>query len=370
MIGVVFLDFKKAFDLVDHDILLQKLSLYTNKSKNLQLFDSYLKNRTQYVSVNNCMSTTNKVNCGVPQGSVLGPILFSIFINDFPLHLKTSECDMLADDTTIQFAGKNTVTIQQNLQISLNSTALWCKNNSMVINPVKTYSMLIATRQKHQLNPLYLNLYINQTSIKQVTKHRLLGVIIDNNLRWDAHVNNLTKRISQKVFLLSKLKYIVNSSSCKLFFNCHIRSHIDYASVIWDGCSLAISRNLASLHRRCAKLLLPVADISLEQKQKCLGILNLQHQLQSNKAVFMFRALHDLAPDYIESLFYKRNFMYSNSKINELNMPRPRIDLFKTSISFSGPMVWNNLNTNIKLSPSLSIFKRRLFAYLLTKCEN
>ena len=238
----------------------------------------------------------------------------------------------------------------------------------MVLNPTKTHSMLIATRQKHQLNPLQISLSIDQSPVKQVSKHRILGVIIDDQLRWDAHVNNLTKRISQKVFLLSKLRYLVDLSSCKLFFNCHVRSHIDYASVIWDGCSLAISRNLASLHRRCAKFLLPIANMSVEEKQKSLGILNLQEQFLFNKAVFMFRALNGLAPHYIESLFHKKKFMYSNSKYNELTLPRPRIDLFKSCISFSGSMVWNNLCTSVKLSPSLFVFKKRLSSILLSRC--
>ena len=318
--------------------------------------------------VNNSISTTNVISCGVPQGSVLGPILFGLFINDLPLYIESSKCDMLADDTTLHHASKNIKTIQQNLQITLNCTSLWCRNNSMVINPEKTHSMLIATRQKHQLHPLHLNLSIDRSSITQVTKHRLLGVVIDNKLRWDAHVYNLTKRISQKVFLLSKLKYIVNTSSCKLYFNSHIRSHIDYASVIWDGCSFAILRNLASLHRRCAKLLLPLPNFSVEQRQKHLGILNLQHQFQFNKAIFMFRSLNSLAPYYIQSLFHKKNYVYSNSKIQELSLPRPRIDLFKTSISYSGPEVWNTLPPNIKSSPSFSIFKKRLLSFLISIC--
>ena len=105
----------------------------------------------------------------------------------------------------------------------------------MVISPKKTHSMTIATRQKHQLLPLSLDLLLHGVKIEQVVEHRLLGIIIDNKLRWDTHTDTLCKTLSKRVFLLSKLKYIVDTDTLKLFFNAHIKSHIYYASVVWDA---------------------------------------------------------------------------------------------------------------------------------------
>ena len=107
----------------------------------------------------------------------------------------------------------------------------------MFINPIKTKSMTIATGQKHQLSPLPLDLVLNGAKIDQVSEHRLLGITIDNKLRWDSHINNVCKTVSRRVFLLSKLRYTVDVETRKLFFNAHIKPHIDYASVVWDGCS-------------------------------------------------------------------------------------------------------------------------------------
>ena len=104
----------------------------------------------------------------------------------------------------------------------------------MIINPIKTKSMTIATRQKHQLSRLPLDLVLNRAKIYQVSEHRLLGITIDNKLRWDSHINNVCKTVSKQIFLLSKLWYIVDIDTRKLFFNAHIKPHIDYASVVWD----------------------------------------------------------------------------------------------------------------------------------------
>ena len=140
---------------------------------------------------------------------------------------------MLADDTTLHTSGKDIMQIRSNMQDSLDQTSNWCDNNHMVINPIKTKSMTITTRQKHQLSPLPLDLVLNGAKIYQVSEHRLLGINIDNKLRWDSHTNNLC----ETVILLSKLRYIVDTDTRKLFFNAHIKPHIDYASVVWDECS-------------------------------------------------------------------------------------------------------------------------------------
>ena len=118
----------------------------------------------------------------------------------------------------------------------------------MVINPTKTKSLTIATRQKHHLSPLPLDLVLNGAKIDQVSEHRLLGITIDNKLLWDSHINNVCKTVSKRVFLLSKLRYIVDIDTRKVFFNAHIKPHIDYASVVWDGCSNVLKKRLNSLH--------------------------------------------------------------------------------------------------------------------------
>ena len=134
------------------------------------------------------------------------------------------DCDMLADDTTLHTSGKDIPQIRSNTHDSLLSSC--CDNNRMVINLIKTKSMTTATRQKHQLSPLLLNLILNGVKTDQMSEHPLLGITTDNKLCWDSHTNNVHKTVSRRVFLLSKLRYIININTRKLFFNAHIKPHI------------------------------------------------------------------------------------------------------------------------------------------------
>ena len=223
---------------------------------------------------------------------------FSLFISDLQLRVKdiSVDCDMLADDTTLHTSGKDSMQIRSNTQDSLDQVSNWCDNNHMVISPIKTKFMTIATRQKHQLSPLPLDLVLNGAKIDKVSEHCLLGITIDK-LRWDSHINNVCKTLSRRVFLLLKLRYIVDIDTRKLFYNAHIKAHIDYASVVWDGCSDVLKKRLNYLHRRAVKLILPDTSLTTDQKLKEMRITSLQKQLEYNKGLFIYRLLSNEAPE-------------------------------------------------------------------------
>ena len=176
----------------------------------------------------------------------------------------------------------------------------------IIINSTKTKSVTISTRQNKQLSPLPLNLILSGAKIVQMSEHCLLGITIDNKLRWDSHyicINNVCKTASRGVFLLSKLRYIVDIDTRKLFFNANIKHPIDYASVVWDGCSDVLKKRLNSLHRRAVKLILPDTTLTTDQKLKEMRIMSLQKQLEYNKGLFMYRVLSNEPPGYISNLY-------------------------------------------------------------------
>ena len=369
--GSVFLDFSKAFDLISHKILIHKLSLYLNNSESLGFFESFLSERTQRVFVHGKYSQEGHVQHGVPQGSVLGPLLFCLFINDLPLYVSspTTDTHMLADDTTLHTSGKTLHVVESNLQDSLNGVQQWCSINEMMLNPTKTKSIVHAPRQKHQRAPLLLNLKINNENIECVSEHKLLGIIVDNELRWQPHVDYLCKRVSKNLLLLSKLRNVINKPARILFYNAHIQSHLHYASVVWDNVSDVQFKRLNSLHRRAAKLIHPDPSLSTDDKLLACGLLSLKDSLLLSKGVFVHKILHLNSPGYLTKLLRPSLARYSSHTLNLL-LPKPRLDLFKSSLAFSGPSVWNSLPLFIKSIFKTSSFKCQLKRYLLNQAKD
>ena len=370
MTGAVFLDLRKAFDLIDHDILLQKLSVYLKDFDSLSFFKSYLENRQQCVFAHGKLSSCGHLQSGVPQGSVLGPLLFCLYINDLPLHITnlSTSCDMFADDTTLYTAGSDVNQIQSSLQSSLQEVSSWCHLNRMLIHPQKTKCMLISTRQQLQNLPPPLSLSIGSSAVEQVSEHRVLGVLLDDRFQWEAYTDQLCKKLSQNLFLLSKLKHFVDVDTRKLFFNAHIKSQVDYVSSVWDNCAENHFLKVNSLYRRSAKLILPDPSLSTDEKMTKLGILPLEKQLAANKSLLMYKIYHCKAPVYLRDLFAPSQIRYETSRfdIRSIKPKWPRIDLTKTSFAYSGALLWNSLPVKLKFSPSITSFKKSLHDYFMT----
>ena len=365
IIGSVFLDFRKAFDLVNHSILIRKCKLYFPESNAVNLIESYLADRFQYVSIDEKHSSKGKIVSGIPQGSILGPLLFLLYINDIPLHLKNEQNnitnDIFADDTTIHTSNKDIRIINSTLQKGLDCTNDWCHMNNMKIHPDKTKAMVITTRQKHQLSPLALNLTLGPKKIEQVNTHKLLGLKIDSELNWHDQIYSLSKKMSTNIFLLSQLKKFASQKSLKLFFEAHINSHINYISTVWDGCGEEYLKKINSLHRRGIKKIITNQQLTTEQKYKSLNILPFYKQLKYNKAIITHKIYLNLCPPYLKKLIQRAPNRYGSKK---LILPLPRIDLFKTSFSYSGPKTWNSLPNSISSATSLTLFKKQLHKYL------
>ena len=341
--GVLFVDFAKAFDVIDHDLLLRKLTLYGLSNDTLHLISSFLSNREQLVCINTIKSDFLPVKYGIPQGSVLGPLLFSLYINDLPLFIKAL-CELFADDTTIHSSHSNLNNLLLSLQESINNLLQWTELNHMLLNSYKTKYMTITTRQKRQNISSRMPLYIGNEKIVEVATHKVLGVTIDINLSWTNHVNELTKRVSQKLYQLAKIKHFLNAHARKLFFHAHIQPIIDYASTLWDSASANTLKPLVSIHKRALKLTLLKSASLTAHDYKLLDVLPLKLKLEFNKGIIMHKIVFGYAPSNL-----KLNFVSNqNRHSHKLVVPRPRLDLFKCSLMYSGGKLWNNLPLSIK----------------------
>ena len=205
----MFIDFAKTFDVINHDLLLRKLTFYSLSANTLSLICSFLSSRLQKVSLKVNLSDFKTVLFGVvlfgvPQGSVLGPLLFSIYINDLPLHIPSAQCDMLADDTTIHTSGQDVPAITSVLQSCLSDVVEWTHLNHMSLNPSKTKYKILTTRQKRQLlHSLSAHLSVGNQQITEVSDHKVLGVTI-NNLTWGPHIRDLCKTTAKNSLPISK----------------------------------------------------------------------------------------------------------------------------------------------------------------------
>ena len=364
IVGTVFLDLRKAFDLVNHKILLSKLHIYFKDTNTHNLLSSYMSNRTQYVHNDGVSSSLQSIISGVPQGSILGPLLFCLYINDLPLCLKDLNvtCDIFADDNSLHTHDRKIEVVNANLQEGILRIDNWCKGNKMMLNPDKTKSMVITTRQKHQLKPLILDLKLDDKMIEQVESHKVLGVTIDMKFTWEPHINNICRIVARNVYLLKLLRNYVETKYLKIFFHAHCMSHMNYASSIWSRADDIHLKPLNSIHRRAAKLMCRQENISTDQKLQKLGLLPLNRQHELNTLIAVYKTRHNMHPEYLLQILNPCSSRYGSQNYI---VPRANMDLFKNSFSFSGPSMWNSLPTTIKSLGTVQSFKHAVFKHLL-----
>ena len=231
--GVAFIDLRKAFDTVDHDIMLHKLKAIGCSDSSVQWFVSYLSNREQTVCFKGTTSSSSTVRMGVPQGSILGPLLFSIYINSLPKCIHDGTVDMYADDTTLTVSGSNATEVEQKLTKSMENVFSWVTKNRLVLNADKTNVMLIGPRSI--LNGVKdFSVTLNGSFLKRVKEAKCLGVIIDEELRWTEHVEKVVKTAQKNISVIKRAKSYVSARSLKLLYNAIVLPHFDYCSSVWS----------------------------------------------------------------------------------------------------------------------------------------
>ena len=194
--------------MVNHDLLLTKLKIYRFSNITIEWFSSYLYDRTQVVKIGNTISSKRNVEYGVPQGSILGPLLFLLYVNDLPLYIDSSYLDMYADDSTLHTSANSFNDLQVNLQNNVYNIENWCNENGMRLNPKKCKSMVIGSRQKLANIDDNLNILISNEIVENVQTEKLLGIVIDENLNWKEQINQMCVTISRRIHLLQKIKNI------------------------------------------------------------------------------------------------------------------------------------------------------------------
>lgn len=336
-VGSMFLDLSKAFDCVSPGILVEKLLYYGFSHRSKDLMHSYLYNRKQKVSINNQESKLLSCNVGVPQGSVLGPVLFIIFTND----MIDDKLIVYADDTTIIDKASNLNVVLESLGDAQSRAKKWLMANKLRLNEAKTQTMIFGLRQ---------------IPIANNTDVRFLGVYLDPKLSWETHISHLCKKIATNIYVLRRLSEIVSRQVMGMAFHALIQSHVNYALLIW-GHAPDASRVFA-LQRRAVRIISGMGyRDNCREAFKDLGILTLA-------SAYIYQCLLHIKQNSETLQTHSDIHVYETRQRDDLYPGFHRIQRSRTGINFYGPKLFNKLPTKIK-SLDYKKFKKQIKTLLV-----
>ena len=352
----ILLDFAKAFDTVNHEILLDKLQYYGIRGTALKWFQSYLKDRMQCTEIGNTQSNLEYVKCGVPQGSILGPLLFLLYINDIVFSSEVFKFTLFADDTSLFYSHKNAHDAVEIINNELAKISEWLAANKLSLNVGK--SKLIVFNNKKKIK---IDITLNSQSLKEVDNAKYLGILIDNKLNWLPQINAIKLKISKGLGLLAKIRHFVPCETVRSLYFSFVNAHTDYNLLNWG---MAAPSNLHQIHTKINKALRIMTfknrDHSSTPLYKELEILPLEQSYHLKNAKHMWKFHNNYLPPSLLSNF---NF---NSR-NQITKSYSRLDSLKRFSLFTAPEVWDELPTSIKEQFTLKSFSDNVKKHFLNK---
>ena len=341
--GVILLDLKKAFDTVNHDILLKKLEYFGFDCSSIAFFHPYLSNRKQQCNVNGFSSELGPNSCGVPQGTILGPLLFLIYINDLTNCLKHCTARLYADDTSLNTSGSRIKVIEPLMNADLKHVSSWLIANKLTLNVIKTVYMVVGSRQRLATLEGDINLQINSTSLKRVQDTKCLGVQIDENLTWERHAEYIIQKVACNIGILRKVSPILSLDNKIAIYRSIIEPYFCYCCLVWNGINETLSNKLQRLQNRAARVItgLPYSVRSKEIRKQ-LGWSSLLEMRKQQKAIMMYKIVNGLVPSYMADMFSSQYgsqvYNLRNSTLN-FEIPNARTELYRNSFAFTGAKI-------------------------------
>ena len=365
---LLLLDFSKAFDVVPHNLLLQKLDRLGVSKDSINWFHSYLSGRTQYVRLGDVSSSLAPISQGVPQGSILGPLLFNIYTNDFH-NCHNSLHSQYADDTAILITDRNIDTLNMKANNVLENIVTWVEANRLSLNLQKTQYLMITNVK----TPIKLNIMAKDTTINRTTSAKLLGVIFDEKLSFKNHINSIISKLSYATYAFLKIRNIIPKYVLKNLYYSLVYPHLLYNLPVWGCASIYLLQPLIKLHKKIIRIISGSRNYYEHTSPlfKQLSVLKLQDMLTLTMTIQIFKIINGMSNKLLS------NFIMHNQNVRRLNLRSTRshtlnktkytLTKSRRAISYKGIEKWNDLPKNIQESATLPTFRKHVKNHLLSK---
>ena len=345
-----FIDMAKAFDTVNHNILLQKLNKLGIRRNTRRWLENYLTNRKQCTMANGTTSSYHDIVCGVPQGSILGPLLFIIYMNDINTSCKNSNYLLYADDTVI-FNTKDINVATRELQTDLDSFSIWCERNQLTMNVKKTKYVIFG--MKSQTRGLNMHeLYVQDQKLQKVATYKYLGMTLDMNLTFNNHLQQTINVICHKLLLLCKLRKYIDRHTAIILYKSMLLSIIEYGDVIYGGCKGKLIQKLQKIQNRILRICIYTnVYIQTDRLYTVCKTCKLGLRRDVHLNLFMYKQ-----QDNIE-IVNQRNVCTRAHDALLYVTNKPNNEKYKQNVYYRGALLWNSLPIIERNIPNFKQFK-------------
>ena len=361
--GAILMDLSRAFDTINHELLLAKLHAYGFSEQALLILSSYLSNRKQRVKINNTFSSWTDLIQGVPQGSVLGPLLFNIYLNDLIFSLKNINVCNFADNTTPYVCDKSIETVLKLLEENCEIALCWFENNYMKLNTDKCH--LIVSGYKHE----QIWAKIGNDKMWESSDVKLLGVTIDNELKFDKHVSKICSKASRKLSVLARMSKLLSFEKRRVIFKSFAECQFKYCPLIWMFHSRHTNNKINRLHERALRIVYNDYESTFEQllindKSFCI-----HHQNIHKLMIEIYKVFNNITDNIYSNIFIRTNH-YSNLRSQRDLLISSVKSIFKgkNSLRYFESLMWNSLPIDIRNSESLVLFKAKIKTWKPDSC--